>query len=159
YEQPFRITDPPPPFRSFDELGGMSRVNAMFEEHKSALQALERIARWQLEAGEAYDAAQRYAQLWPFLDAHGMSPLMGHLIAFAGLKAKVREKYEPLYWRMVGENRDAAFYPPVGLHVLSAASETVGPETRPTHGAWQYPLWLAPPDREIAEASFLLQDD
>jgi TolB-like protein len=159
YEHPFRITDPPPPSRSFDELGGMSRVNALFEEHKSALQALERVARWQLEAGEEHDAAQRYGRLWRFLDTHGMSVVTGHLVAFSGLQTKVRNKYEPLYWQMVRENRDAALYPVAGVHVLSADGEAVGPETKPTHGFFWYPIWLAPPDQEIAEARFSLEDD
>ncbi len=155
-EQPFRITDPSPPFRSFNELGGMSRVNALFDEHKSAMQALERIARWQLEAGEELDAAQRYGQLWCFLDTHGMSQISGD-VPFVWLN--VRQDYEPLYWHMVTTNRDATLYPPVGLHVLSAEGEVVGRETKPTHG-WSYrPIWLAPPDREIAEASFALEDD
>ncbi len=91
YERPFRITDPPPPLNRLDEIGieiglsgphpadaaaqssllselskELSRANASFEEHKSALQALERIARWQLETGDVYGAAQRYGQLWHF---------------------------------------------------------------------------------------------
>ena len=90
FEQPFRITGPSPPFRSFNEAGGISAVNALFQEHKSALQALERIARWQLEAGEQLDAAQRYGQLWRFLDTHGMSNVYGHTIAFSGLQTKVQ---------------------------------------------------------------------
>ena len=70
--------------------------------------------------------------------------------------------YGPLYWRMVLENRDAALYPPASLYLLPAENAVVGPDTMPTHGyyRWQYgPVWLAPPDREIAEVSFSLQND
>ena len=117
---------------------------------------MERIARWQLEAGEELDAAQRYGQLWRFLDTHGMSQIWGDIPFIC---VNVRQKYEPLYWHMVGTNHDATLYPAVGVHVLSAEGEAVGPETKPTHGWWQHPTWLAPPDREIAEASFSLEDD
>ncbi len=161
YDVSFRITDPARPWLNFNDPGGPS--TASYDEHKSRLLALERLARWQLEAGQDDDAVRLYGQLWYFLGTHGL--FLGAGYDFSGLHARVREKYEPLYWRMVLENRDATLYPPRGLHLLSADSSTVGPDTAPTHGYYKWiqdgtsPLWLAPPDREIAEASFSLQDD
>ena len=163
YDQPFRITDPSRPSHNMDDVGGISNVRALFQEHKPRLEALERLARWQLEAGQQDDAARLYGQLWHFLDTHGLS--LGAGYDFSGLNARVRETYEPLYWRLVLENRDATLYPPCSLHLLPAENATVGSDTAPTHGycKWipggTFPIWLAPPSREFAEASFLLEDD
>jgi len=161
YDRPFRITDPARPWLNFNDVGGPSA--ASFDEHKPRLEALERLARWQLEAGQEDDAVRLYGQLWYFLGTHGL--FLGAGYDFSGLHAKVREKYEPLYWRMVLENRDATLHPPCSLHLLPAAGATVGPNTPPTHGYYRwipggtFPVWLAPPDREIGEASFSLDDD
>lgn len=164
YDRPFRITDPPQPSRGWDEYGGLSRgivgVDAVFQEHKASLEALERLARWQLEAGEEAEAARLYGQLWHFLNTHGM-PLGAGSVG-TGFHTKVLEKYGPLYWRWVLEDRDAALYPPTSVHLLPAEGAAVGPETPPTHGYCKWRsnrIWLAPPDREIAEVSFSLEDD
>ena len=161
YDLPFRITDPARPWLNFNDPGGPS--TASYDEHKPRLLALERLARWQLEAGQKDEAVRLYGQLWYFLGTHGL--FLGAGYDFSGLHARVREKYEPLYWRMVLENRDATLYPPCSLHLLSAENAVVNPETAPTHGYYRwipggtFPVWLAPPGREIAEASFSLQDD
>jgi TolB-like protein len=160
YDQPFRITDPARPSHAWDDVGGMSGVNALFQEQKASLEAMERLASWQLEAGQQADAARQYGRLWLWLTTHGMP--LGAGEAGTGFHAKVLEKYGPLYWRMVLENRDATLHPPCSLYLLPAEMATVGPDTAPTHGyyKWQYgPVWLAPPDREIAEVSFSLEDD
>jgi TolB-like protein len=164
YDVPFRITDASQTAKVVDANGGYGyEVDSPFEEHKASIEALERLARWQLEAGDEAEAARLYGQLWHWLNAHGMPLAAGK--AGVGFHEKVLEKYGPLYWRLVLENRDAAFYPPCSVHLLPPAQAEVDPDTRPTHGYHKWieggagNVWLAPPDREIAEVSFSLEDD
>jgi TolB-like protein len=159
FDQPFRITDPSRPSHDSNNVGGSTAGYALFQEHKASLEALERLARWQLEAGEQADAARLYGQLWHWLNTHGMPYGWGEA---GGFLSKLLGNYRPLYCQLVLENRDATFYPPCALHLLSAENAAVDASTAPTHGSpqWQHgQVWLAPPDRELAEVSYALEDD
>jgi TolB-like protein len=155
YDRPFRITDPARPSRAWDDVGGISGVDALVEEQMVRLQTLARLARAESSAGRELEAAQRYSQIRHFFCTHGMPFGLGS--SGMGFHSKVSRAYGPIYWRMVLENRDAALYPPTTLHVLPAESTTAGPDAAPTHGfhKWQHgQVWLAPPDCEFAEVGF-----
>ena len=157
FDRPFRIDAPSQPSRGRDDVGGSDNVRAIAQRHRLHLRTLERLARWQSQAGNHFEAAQLYGGMRHFRYSHGLvfaGPVLG-----AGLPRLEAGKRAPRYWEMVADNRDATLYPPGSLHLISAGGETVGPDTEPTHGYYRWqggPIWLAPPDHEIAQIEFSL---
>lgn len=151
---PFDVSVPSRLSRAWDDVGGITGINRIARQSGTRLRTLARLAHWQGQAGNDFQAAQLRSQMRQFMFTHGM-PFGNESLYFwpSGLQAFHSGSK---YWSMVRENRDRTLYP--GTIIVVSHGETVDAKTAPTHGYYKWKsarrFWLAPPDYEIAKVSY-----
>jgi len=150
----FDVTVPSRLSGAWDDVGGIVEINRIARQSGTRLRTLARLAHWQEQAGNDFQAARLRSQMRYFMFTHGM-PFGNESLHFwpSGLQAFHTGSE---YWDMVRENRDRTLYP--GTIIVISHGETVDAKTAPTHGYYKWKnarrFWLAPPDYEIAKVSY-----
>jgi len=150
---PFDVTVPSRLSHGWDDVGGMVAINRIARQNETRLRTLTRLAHWQEEAGDQFQAAELRSRMRRFMYTHGMP--RGHESLHFGSTKLGPSHTDSGYWSMVRENRDRTLYP--GTICVVASGETVDVRTEPTHGYYKwstYRFWLAPPDYEIASVKY-----
>jgi len=138
-----------------------SRIWSLVATHETSLRTLERRALISERKDEGRQAAEYYSRIVAFLMLTDI--LDGTSISYGELRARIFSKYEPMYWRLVLENRDAGLTLPAS-HISATrgrvyrippegggfSEEDLG-DVRDDPDYSRRVLCVAPPEREIAE--------
>lgn len=152
YNIPYDFTRP---IEKYDFMRPIEERKRISIAQLDSIMALERLALIQEKKNKPFEAAQLLSKIVYYMRTH----IFTSGYPWGDLHERVfRNKYTPLYWQFVRENRDIALCPPHEVFRIpqnGIADIKIAPKEGESHiNYWVAMGCIAPPDKEIAEVNF-----